>query len=64
MKTPTAEEKLYLLSEVADRTRTTIGTVRHWIRTGRLKTLKPGRRRLVPARELERFLRSTATEDR
>ena len=60
----TSDEKLYLLSEVATKTRTTVGTVRHWIRTGRLKSYKPGRRRLVSAQQLNQFLRSKSQEDR
>jgi excisionase family DNA binding protein len=49
-------DRLLLLPEVADHTRTTVGTVRHWIGTGRLASIKPGRRRMVRLRDLESFL--------
>jgi len=45
-----------LLSEVAEITRTSIDSVRGWLRSGRLPSVKPGRRRLVRREELERFL--------
>lgn len=47
---------LLLLEEVARKCRTSLSTVRYWIRTGRLRSVRPGRRRLVHRRELDRFL--------
>jgi excisionase family DNA binding protein len=49
--------ELLLLDEVAVISRTSVETVRFWIRRGRLKSVKPGRRRMVTRTELERFLR-------
>lgn len=49
-------QELLLLEEVAQQCRTSLSTVRHWIRTGRLKSVRPGRRRLVARREMCRFL--------
>jgi excisionase family DNA binding protein len=45
-----------LLEEIAEISRAPVGTVRAWIRTGRLPSVKPGRRRLVRRSDLERFL--------
>jgi excisionase family DNA binding protein len=36
-----------LLEEVADEARVSLSTVHHWLRTGRLKSTRPGKRRLV-----------------
>ena len=48
---------LLQLEEVAQLARVSVSTVRHWIKTGRLASLRPGRRRLVQRSEFERFLR-------
>jgi len=45
-----------LLSEVAQIARTSVDSVRGWVRSGRLHSVKPGRRRLIRREELERFL--------
>ena len=45
-----------LLSEVAQIARTSVDSVRGWVRSGRLRSVKPGRRRLIRREELERFL--------
>ncbi|MFM2419640.1 MAG: Helix-turn-helix domain, partial [Pseudomonadota bacterium] len=45
-----------LLEEVCAISRSAPGTARHWIRTGRLPSIRPGRRRLVRRSDLERFL--------
>jgi len=45
-----------LLSEVAQIARTSVDSVRGWVRSGRLQSVKPGRRRLIRREELERFL--------
>ena len=37
---------LLLLSEVAAEARVSVSTVRHWIRVGKLRTVRPGRRRM------------------
>jgi len=50
------DEEWYLLDEVARRCRAPLSSVRHWVRTGKLASIRPGRRRLVARSELERFL--------
>lgn len=51
-----AENDLLLLDEVAGICRVTIDTVRHWIQIGKLRSLRPGRRRLVRRVDLDSFL--------
>lgn len=50
-------EQYLLLPEVAELARVSVSTVRHWIRVGRLPSVRPGRRRLVPRAALVRLLR-------
>ncbi|MET0794629.1 MAG: excisionase family DNA-binding protein [Polyangiaceae bacterium] len=45
-----------LLHEIAEETRTPLSTVRHWIATGKLPSVRPGRRRLVRRADLDAFL--------
>ena len=47
---------LLILEEVAELTRAKLETVRFWIKQGRLRSLRPGRRRLVRRQDLEAFL--------
>ena len=44
------------LDEVAARLRVPVSSVRNWVASGRLRSLKPGRRRLVRARDLDAML--------
>ena len=44
------------VQEVAQLARTAPSSVRHWITTGRLRSSRPGRRRLVRSDDLEAFL--------
>jgi excisionase family DNA binding protein len=53
-------DQLLLIAEVANELRTSISTVRHWISKGRLRSIRPGRLRLVRRSDLERFLSSDA----
>jgi excisionase family DNA binding protein len=53
-----------LLSEVAQIARTSVDSVRGWVRSGRLRSVKPGRRRLIRREELERFLASDGLAER
>jgi len=53
-----------LLGEVAAIARTSIDSVRGWLRSGRLRSVKPGRRRLVRREELERFLARDGLSER
>jgi len=61
-----ADQQLLLIPEVAEYARTSIATVRHWIATGKLSSLKPGRRVMVRLGTLQKFLsdaeRGLATE--
>lgn len=57
MPAPTASDpQLLLVPEVAAFARVSIGTVRYWIATGRLPSLRPGRRVMVRLAALQQFL--------
>ena len=53
---------LLFLEEVAEITRVPVSCVRFWIRTGKLRSLKPGRRVLVRRAILEKFLSDSERE--
>jgi excisionase family DNA binding protein len=53
-----------LVEEVAKLARAPVETVRAWIRSGRLPSVKPGRRRLVRRVDLEGFLKRTKLAER
>jgi excisionase family DNA binding protein len=54
-------DDLLYLEEVVNLTRAgSLSTVRHWLRTGKLASVRPGRRRLVRRSDLEEFLRRGA----
>ncbi len=48
--------ELLLLSEVAQLCRVPLSSVRHWIQTGKLRSGRFARRRLVRRDELQRFI--------
>jgi excisionase family DNA binding protein len=48
--------ELLFLEEVAEIARAPLSCVRFWVRTGKLRSLKPGRRVLVRRAVLEKFL--------
>ena len=50
---------LLFLHEVAEITRVPLSSVRRWVATGRLPSLRPGRRRLVRAEDLAAMLRAS-----
>ena len=50
---------LLYLHEVAELTRVPLSSVRRWIATGKLRSLRPGRRRVVRADDLEAMLRAS-----
>ena len=52
----TDTEDLLLVEEVAILCRASPETVRFWIRTGRLRSIRPARRRLIARAEVVRFL--------
>jgi excisionase family DNA binding protein len=51
---------LLILPEVAEMCRTTISSVRDWIRNGRLAAYRPGRRVLVRRADVEAMLAAAA----
>ena len=53
---------IYHLTDVARICLASLSTVRHWIASGRLRSIKPGRRRLVLRADLEKFLGLKAEE--
>jgi excisionase family DNA binding protein len=58
------DKEFLLLEEVVALTRAaSLSTVRHWVRTGKLASVRPGRRRLVRRADLEVFLRRGSRED-
>jgi excisionase family DNA binding protein len=50
------EDDFLLLSEIAQITRAPVSTVRFWVASKKLPSIRPGRRRLVRRSDLERFL--------
>lgn len=55
------EQRRFLtLDECAAEARVSLSSVRHWLRTGKLRSVRPGRRRLVERSEFERFLAANA----
>lgn len=53
---PESRREYLLLDEVARECRAPIASVRYWIASGRLRSVRPGRRRLVSREDLDRFL--------
>lgn len=57
MPAPISTHQQFLfVTEVAAIARVSVGTVRHWIATGKLPSVKPGRRVLVRFAALQQFL--------
>ena len=54
---PGSDNLFLTVKEVAVALRVTTRTVRNWIKSGRLRVVRAGRRVLVPQEELQRFLR-------
>lgn len=55
---PPAGAMYLLIPEAATVARVSVHTVRTWIRTGKLRSSRPGRRRLILRSDLEHFLAS------
>lgn len=51
-------DRYMLLSEVASEARVSLSSVRHWLRTGKLQSVRPGRRRLIRRTDFEQFIAS------
>jgi len=54
----TNDGDLLQLTEVARLARVSVSSVRFWIKSGKLESIRPGKRRLVRRAEFERFLAS------
>lgn len=52
-------EMYLLVEEVASETRSCVATVRYWIRTGKLKAIRIGRRLLVPRTNLDSLIENS-----
>lgn len=50
------DHEFLFLEEVAAYCRAPVGSVRHWIAEGRLRSVKYGRRRMVRRDDLQKFL--------
>lgn len=57
----TAIGDLLFLSEAAAIARVSVSTVRHWIASGKLSSLRPGKHRMVRRRALEALLTESET---
>ncbi len=62
----TGDEEFLFVDEIARICRVPKSSVRYWLNTGKLSSLRPGRRRLVRRADFERFLseRTSARGDR
>jgi excisionase family DNA binding protein len=49
-------DDLLFLDEVAQHARVSIESVRHWIKAGRLPSVRPGKRRMVRRSDLDVFM--------
>lgn len=52
------------VEEIAQMCRVPASSVRYWLSTGKLASIRPGKRRLVRRDDLMRFLRDAGTEVR
>lgn len=50
-------QRFMLIAEVAREARVSVSSVRHWLRTGKLTSVRPARRRLIARDEFERFMK-------
>lgn len=58
-----SEAEVLTVQRVAELTNSSVSSVRHWIRSGRLKSVRFGRRRQVLRAELRRFVLGEAERD-
>lgn len=54
-----AEDEFYTIEEIASKLKVTRQTVSNWIREGRLKSIKAGRARRIPAAAYEQFIKDS-----
>ncbi|MGO4299334.1 helix-turn-helix domain-containing protein [Leifsonia sp. RAF41] len=55
--TPTTNDLVYTVAEIADRLKISLWMVNKLIRERKLRSIQIGARRLVPAKDLEEYLR-------
>jgi excisionase family DNA binding protein len=60
----TPETEFLLIDDVARICRTSPETVRFWIKTGRLRSIKPARRRLIARSDFQRFIEGKTARTR
>jgi excisionase family DNA binding protein len=60
---PIRQNDFLLVEEIAQECRAPRTTVRQWMHTGRLPSIRLGRRRLVRREHFERFLRNAGLAD-
>jgi excisionase family DNA binding protein len=56
------QQRFMLVHEVAREARVSLSTVRHWLRSGRLRSVRPGRRRMIARSDFERFVASLPSQ--
>jgi excisionase family DNA binding protein len=56
------QRRFLTIEECAVEARISLSSLRHWLRVGKLKSIRPGRRRLIERIEFEAFLRRSATK--
>lgn len=54
--------RLYTLREVAVLLRVPLATVRYWVNTGRIESVRPAKHRLIEEPTLRQFVRSRKKE--
>jgi excisionase family DNA binding protein len=60
-------ERMLTVAEVAERLRASVDTVRRWLRSGKLRGVKPGGSRLgyrIPESEVRRLLNGATSKPR
>jgi len=52
-----SEKMFYTINEVAEIFRVNYFTILNWIREGKINSIKVGKKRLIPANEVEKLIR-------
>ena len=60
----TSDTEFLYVDEIAELYRVPRSSVRYWISTGKLASIRPGKRRLVRREDLDRFVRESARRGR
>jgi excisionase family DNA binding protein len=64
MQSTDARVQFFYLREIAEYTRSPLATVRYWVATKKLPSVKFGRRRMVRASDLEAFVSASSSSVR